>query len=42
MGNLWVGLTDNDWFDAVSRVPAIDEVNKMGNSRNKDFEYGAS
>jgi putative restriction endonuclease len=24
---LWVGLTDNDWFDVVSHVPGIDEVN---------------
>jgi len=24
---LWVGITDNDWFDAVSHVPGIDEVN---------------
>ena len=24
---LWVGITDNDWFDVVSHVPGIDEVN---------------
>lgn len=24
---LWVGLTDNDWFEVVSHVPGIDEVN---------------
>ena len=24
---IWVGLTDNDWFDVVSHVPGIDEVN---------------
>jgi len=23
----WVGVTDNDWFDVVSHVPGIDEVN---------------
>jgi putative restriction endonuclease len=27
MGNLWIGVTDNDWFDVVARVPGIDEVN---------------
>jgi putative restriction endonuclease len=27
MTSLWVGVTDNDWFDVVSRVPGIDEVN---------------
>jgi len=24
---LWVGVTDNEWFDIVSHVPGIDEVN---------------
>jgi len=24
---LWVGVTDNDWFDVVSHIPNIDEVN---------------
>jgi putative restriction endonuclease len=27
MGNFWIGVTDNDWFDVVSHVPGIDEVN---------------
>jgi len=25
--NLWIGITDNDWFDVVSSIAAIDEVN---------------
>jgi len=25
--NVWVGVTDNDWFEVVSHVPGIDEVN---------------
>jgi len=25
--NLWIGVTDNDWFDVVSHIPDIDEVN---------------
>ena len=24
---IWVGVTDNNWFDFLSRIPAIDEVN---------------
>jgi putative restriction endonuclease len=27
MIKLWVGVTDNNWFDFLSRIPAIDEVN---------------
>ena len=27
MKNLWIGLTDNNWFSVVSSVPAIEEVN---------------
>jgi putative restriction endonuclease len=25
--NIWVGVTDNQWFDVVSHVPGVDEVN---------------
>jgi putative restriction endonuclease len=27
MVKIWVGVTDNDWFDFLRRVPGIDEVN---------------
>jgi len=25
--NLWIGITNNDWFDVVSSIGDIDEVN---------------
>jgi putative restriction endonuclease len=27
MVKIWVGVTDNNWFDFLRRIPAIDEVN---------------
>jgi len=33
----WVGITDNDWFDVVSRIPGIDEVNFWQPSEGKTF-----
>ena len=33
----WVGITDNEWFDVVSRIPGIDEVNFWQPSEGKTF-----
>jgi putative restriction endonuclease len=33
----WVGITDNDWYGVVSRLPNIDEVNFWQPSEGKTF-----
>jgi hypothetical protein len=37
MVKIWVGVTDNKWFDFLSRVPAIDEVNFWQPSGQANF-----
>jgi putative restriction endonuclease len=37
MVKIWVGVTDNKWFDFLSRIPAIDEVNFWQPSGQANF-----
>lgn len=38
MAKLWVGITDNNWFKALSKIPNIDEVNFWQPSGGSTFK----
>lgn len=37
--NLWIGVTDNDWFHFLSQIPNLDEVNFCQPGGSQLFRY---